>query len=226
MSWVNLSYGVVVTGFNTSLTPSISGSPPVGSIGILSTGIFLGNQAPPAVSGWNLKTTTGTAQQRCQAIYTRTLTGSGDAPTVTWPASQDEYAFISVYSGGSETLDGTPTANYDNSSPSGILYGALTISNPNCLVIALGLKNTAQASAAFSAFGSFTVRVSGLFSPGPFSMAYNEWIQTTATSISSGGQVVTPSDSGAEPNSSQVIALLPASVVVPQTYNLESNEYF
>lgn len=216
--YAGLAYGTPVTGFNpSSLTPAIPGSPPVGSLLILQTGVQMGNTSSPTITGWtNLSTVGGeSSQETTQALYGRISTGSGDAPTVAWGYAAWQYAFINTYSGNPATLSGiisdTPSVNYQGVLVAGVAYAAAAVSNPGCLVIAFGCKNTALSSApTWNAFGSFTKQNSAFVST-VLSAVYNEWIQTTATSISAGNQLYSSSgDSSGQNNCGRIVALLPA----------------
>jgi hypothetical protein len=210
MTWASLAYGTPTIAFNAPMTPAIPGTPPVGSILLLQTGVQMGGVASPVISGWtNLSTVAGEGiQETTQVLYGRISTGS-DAVTVNWNYSAIGFATINAYSGGSLNLSNTPSVNYNTAATAGIVYAAASVTNPNCLAVAFGTKNTALGSQpTWSPFGSFNLSNQAFYTGTLFSV-YNDWIQTTATSIAGGGQFCSPADSGAEANVGRIVVLLP-----------------
>ncbi len=214
MAWASLAYGTTSAIYNAACTPAIPGSPPAGTIAILQTGMYIGTATGITIPGWTALTT-GSGSQGTQQLFGRKLTGTGDTPSMPSWGAVGQYAWINTYSGGTLNISGTPVGNASNLI-GGVNYGSMTQTDANCLLIAFGMKDTAQSSAAVSAFGSFTVQntfnqqTAGV----TLTAVYNDWIQTSPTSVSTGAQTISPSDGVSEPNVGWLIALLP---FVPNT---------
>jgi hypothetical protein len=188
------------------------------------------------VSGYTLLNTIaagGSVNGKNQGLYGRVATGtSADNPSVPpWTSGQEAYAFIVDYvnSAGVPNLSGIVHASNENtnSTENSITFNALTITAAGCLVIAIGQrgKTSATDSNTFSTIGSnggnfniaYQYNQGGSF----YELAYNDWIQTTATSISQGSQASTPnSEASAIGYDTQIIAILKSSGGSPYTNSM------
>jgi hypothetical protein len=215
--WVSNGFGAAVSGgSNSALTPAIPVAAIPGNLLLLATGTYMGTpSAPPLVAGWTLLTQN--INEQSQALYGRIATGTGDAPSVNWNyAGTTAYAFTAAYDGNPWTLAGIVANGIDaeatNLNASEVVFSALNIPVPGCLVIAAGAKNKTAASngLTFGALTNFTTEVQGNGGTGNnVAWVYNDWIQTTATNYAGGIQVTAPGDGSAQTCASYVIALLP-----------------
>jgi hypothetical protein len=178
--------------------------------------------SPPSVSGYTLLNTTstgGAVNGVNQGIYGRIATGSDNASVPAWASGQEAYAFIIDYASTSVVPSLASIVHNSNertnSTESSLTYNALTITAANCLVIAVGQrgKTAATDSNTYAAIGSnggnFNIGYQYNHGGSYYQLAYNDWIQTTATSIVQGSQTSTPASEGSAIGyDTQVIALL------------------
>jgi hypothetical protein len=224
--WTRNSVGTLVQGFNTSLSPTITGQS-VGDLLILYAAENMAAQngdTPPTVSGYT-QLNTG---NKNQGIYGRIATGtSADNPTVpAWSSGQEAYAFIVDYTCAPGVL---PLSNIVfgvnenvNSTENNITYNGIAITQANTLVIAVGQrgKSATTDSNTFSTIGSnggnFNIAYQFNHSGNFYELAYNDWIQSTATNVVTGVQQSTPSSEATNIGyDTQIIVLLSSSIPVP-----------
>lgn len=217
-NYLLLGTGAAVTGgSNANLFPLLPASAVSGNLLLLACGTFFGSPAgPPTVSGWTqISPNTNT---QALSLFARIATGSGDAPTMNYGyAGTTAFAYIVAYSGNPPSLTGPSIvhASSDNqqSNPSQVNYNALTITAPSCLVLSIGSKNKVAASNGLvpGALTNFTTELYGNAGSGTtIAWVFNDWLQGSATSLTSQVQTFAPGDGASETHASIVIALLPA----------------
>ena len=227
MSYVAVAYGTIVAGYNQTLTPAIPVAAVTGNLLVLQATAHQGGPSPPDLSaaGWTLVSPSVNAKQ--VAVYLG-YAGTATAPSVTY-GTDYATAVINAYSGAPSSLTGIVHASVDelNTSTNKIGYSALTITAPNCLVIALGARNktatTNGATFAAIASGQYTLHQTSLLANNSIATACNDWIQTTATSSTGSTQAMSLTDT-TQQQESVIIALLPGFnltfSVSPAAFNL------
>lgn len=213
MAYAPINTATPSTGFNATLTPAMPSGFVAGNLLLLHTGEYQGSDPTPSVVGWTLLSPGVLANQ--VALFGRIAMGGDASPAITW-GNQYSFAFVTAYSGNPSSLASIVHASADHlhSDEQFILYPALTITAPNCLVIAAGSrdKTTVSDGGTFDTYGSFTIRNTSIMTnPNPTPAGVlNDWIQTTPTSISAGFQTFTIADSVNMQNEGYIVALYPA----------------
>jgi hypothetical protein len=212
MSYSLIATGTAVSGFNATLTPPMPAGFSAGNLLLLSTGSQIGSLPSPTVAGWTILSPGVHSIQ--SPLYGKIAAGGDASPSVAW-GSQFAWAAVTAYSGNQASLTGIVHASVDIGalSTNKINYPALTITQANCLVVCGGLRNKTSTSngATAGTVGSFSIRNSLFLTSGNIEGIFNDWIQTTATSVPAQSQTWSIADSTSQNFECYVIALLPAS---------------
>ena len=219
MTWALVAAAAPVSAYNQTLVPTMPAGFVAGNILIAQSQIYIGSYATPSAAslgaGWVQLSPGVNAKQ--VALWGKQAVGNDPAPTIEWAgngANVTASAWVTAYSGGSLNLHAS--ADWANTDTENLRFAALTITQPNCLVIAGGARDKTSASNAGSwgtpGAGSFAVRNSLILSGANIAGVMNDWIQTGAVSLSSQFlQSMGVADASAQSQESFTIALLPGS---------------
>jgi hypothetical protein len=223
MAYALQSKAAATSWYNTAGTPAMPATYSTGNLLVLRSASYTGGTTTlPTISGYTLASTQA-GGSIVNAIWLRLATGSGgssgaDQPSINW-GNQFQAGQVTAYSGNPATLTGIVHAAIDSQhnlasgNAPGCSVPALTITQPNCLVLMAGycFKTATSNSNTWNSYGSFAVRDQIWVAGSAFTQVLDEWIQTTATNVSSGTQTSSSAtESFVMDGQCAVIALLPA----------------
>lgn len=221
MTWALSDSGPYATSsFNTSVTPTLTGSWNPGDLGAIVACALPVPATPNTPVGWtSINVQTGTSNSIW--LYFRLLQLGDAIPAVTWATSQSGVAACAAaFSGAPSTL----TAIVDHESDAGI-NSTINLSstgtsfvptNNNCLLIYASVrgKTTASDATVFTMPTNFTQIAQYAHSGNSTAGAFAHWIQTTATSSAGAGATGTVADATTQAARAFRIALIPG-VIAP-----------
>lgn len=212
MAW-SITAGTPVTGFNTTITPTIPAFT-VGQIGYLQSQSYMGTLPTPTIPGWQRISPSTVANQ--VVGWLRILQAGDTGPAISW-GNQWASAWVDIIAGGPATLSGILHSSSDkaNSTTNTIDYNSLSVSQPGCLLIAGGARNKTATSngGVFGNIPGFTTLNTSVIAGTALAAVTNYQIQTTAANISLTGQTYTLDSS--QQYESFIIALQPTVTQVP-----------
>lgn len=190
MTWA-ISAGTPVTGFDTTITPSIPFFS-AGQIGYLQSQSYQGSLATPSVAGW-LKLSPGVNANQIAGWF-RILQSGDTGPSLSW-GNQWASAWIDVIAGGPTTLSGILQSSSDkvNATTNTLDYAALPVAQPGCLIIAAGARDKTATSdgGTFGVLPGFTRINTSVIAGTALAAVTSYQVQTNAVNIPSTGQSFT-----------------------------------
>lgn len=208
-----IGIGATASAFSTAtVTPTLPVGYVAGQLLLMQVSAQMGAlSGAPSIPGYVLKSPN--VNETTTLLYARIATAtSADQPTfgVSWSGSPGYFlACISAWSINPGSLSTLVSSSADFSAAnllSGIDYPALTVAQPNQLIICAGAKNTALATSTWNTPSGFTIAQSGI-QPSNLAMVMNYQLQTSAANISSFLQTQVAGDSSAQNYASLTLAI-------------------
>ncbi len=215
MSYARRVTGSVARGFNTTLSPTLTGYL-VGDLLLYATGVNLNTGSVPGTpSGWSKYATS--IVTHTILWYTIATSTSMTIPTVTWGGFC--WAMLWAVSGNQNTVTGIITGGSDretnNTIDAGSTAGAFTPSQNSSYVVHVANKNKTSTSDAtvFSPAAGFSILQQDVGTGTRPAMIISDWIQGAAASVNANAATGSIGDSTAQANDGIKVAFAPGSAV-------------